>query len=138
MLPVQRKYKQDGLKSLSRSLYAQLAETAETQLAKTVAELQSEVRLLPHCPSPDARSCSCCQQSKYRQASRKEAESSLYPRLPETLETLHAREAGELHSQVDAAGSAFTASQLTRPELVTGWEAPSSKHTCFVVCVSCR
>lgn len=46
MLPVQNKYKQDGLKGLSQSLHSQLAQTAETQLAKTVAELQSEVRPL--------------------------------------------------------------------------------------------
>lgn len=40
---VQSKYKEDGIKSLSQSLYSQLPETAETQLAKTVSELQSEV-----------------------------------------------------------------------------------------------
>lgn len=45
MFPVQNKYKEEGLRSLSQSLYSQLPETAETQLAKTVAELQSEVRL---------------------------------------------------------------------------------------------
>lgn len=41
---LQNKYKEDGIKSLSQSLYSQLPETAETQLAKTVSELQSEVR----------------------------------------------------------------------------------------------
>lgn len=32
------------MKSLSQSFYSQLSETAETQFAKTVSELQSEVR----------------------------------------------------------------------------------------------
>lgn len=47
MFPLQNKYKEDGLRSLSRSLYSQLPETSETQQAKTVAELRSEVRLRP-------------------------------------------------------------------------------------------
>lgn len=45
--PVQSKYKEDGIRSLSQSFYSQLPETAETQLAKTVSELQSEVRTTP-------------------------------------------------------------------------------------------
>ncbi len=40
----QSKYKEGGRKSLSQSFYSQLSETAETQFAKSVAELQSEVR----------------------------------------------------------------------------------------------
>lgn len=40
----QNKYKEDGMRSLSQSFYSQLPETAETQFAKTVSELQSEVR----------------------------------------------------------------------------------------------
>ena len=40
---LQIKYKEDGMRSLSQSVYCQLPETAETQLAKTVSELQSEV-----------------------------------------------------------------------------------------------
>lgn len=32
------------MKSLAQSIYSQLPETAETQFAKTVSELQSEVR----------------------------------------------------------------------------------------------
>lgn len=42
----------------------------------------------------------CSAQSRYREASRKEAKTCLYHQLPETLETLHAKEAGELQSQV--------------------------------------
>lgn len=39
----QHKYKEEGKKELSSSLYSQLPETTETQLAKTVHEFQSEV-----------------------------------------------------------------------------------------------
>lgn len=46
MFNVQNKYKEEGLRSLPQSLYSQLPETPETQLAKTVGELQSEVRLV--------------------------------------------------------------------------------------------
>lgn len=114
MFPVQNKYKEEGLRSLSQSLYSKLPETAETQLAKTVAELQSEVRLVstlfyiscllflfivklisPRCPAWKRAS-----QSKYREASKKEAKTCLYHQLPETLETRHAKEASELQSQV--------------------------------------
>lgn len=42
----QSKYK-EGRKSLSQSFYSQLPETAETQFAKSVAELQSEVSSEP-------------------------------------------------------------------------------------------
>lgn len=45
--PVQSKYKEDGIRSLSQSFYSQLPETTETQLAKTVSELQSQVRTTP-------------------------------------------------------------------------------------------
>lgn len=45
---LQNKYK-DGLKSLSQSFYSQLPETPETQFAKTVSELQSEVRKRSGC-----------------------------------------------------------------------------------------
>lgn len=41
---LQNKYKQSGKESMSSSLYAQLPETAQTQLAAKMSELQSEVR----------------------------------------------------------------------------------------------
>lgn len=104
--PFQRKYKQDGLRSLSQSLYSQLAETAETQLAKSLSELQSEVRLLLQCCEPaHGPHPPFFPQSRYREAGRKEAEVSLFHQLPETLQTLHAREASRLQSQVHTAGS---------------------------------
>lgn len=40
----QSKYKEGGRKSLSQSFYSQLPETAETQFAKSVSDLQSQVR----------------------------------------------------------------------------------------------
>lgn len=42
--PPQSKYREAGRRSLSQSFYSQLPETAETQFAKAVAELQSQVR----------------------------------------------------------------------------------------------
>lgn len=41
---LQNKYKEEGKKEMSSSLYSQLPETAEMQLAKAVQEFQSEVR----------------------------------------------------------------------------------------------
>lgn len=39
----QNKYKEDGKRSLAQSFYSQLPETSDTQFAKSVSELQSEV-----------------------------------------------------------------------------------------------
>lgn len=39
-------------------------------------------------------------QAKYKEASKRQASTSLYHRLPETLETQHAKEASQLQSQV--------------------------------------
>ena len=41
---VQIKYKEEGRKEMSVNLYSLLPETAETQFAKEVSDLQSEVR----------------------------------------------------------------------------------------------
>lgn len=43
----------------------------------------------------------CTFQTRYKEAGRKEANSSLYSLLPETLETAHAKEASELLSEVN-------------------------------------
>lgn len=40
---LQNKYKEEGRKEMSSSLYSQLPETTEIQLAKIVHEFQSEV-----------------------------------------------------------------------------------------------
>lgn len=42
----QVKYKEDGKKELSKNLYSALPETAETQFAKQMSEIQSEVRTM--------------------------------------------------------------------------------------------
>lgn len=51
------------MKSLSQSVYSQLSETAETQFAKTVSELQSEVRTKHTClktrEKPEVRETKC-------------------------------------------------------------------------------
>lgn len=44
---MQVKYKQDGRKEASSSLYHQLPETTETQLAKELRDIYSEVRNTP-------------------------------------------------------------------------------------------
>lgn len=47
----QNKYKEEGKKEMSSSLYSQLPETAEMQLAKAVHEFQSEVSLCDDQPN---------------------------------------------------------------------------------------
>lgn len=70
-LILQNKYKQSGKKSTSSSLYAQLPQTAETQLAAKMSDLQSEVtnackreavsNQQPTDPASSASSvCLCC------------------------------------------------------------------------------
>lgn len=44
MVCPQNKYKEEGRKEMSSSLYSQLPETAEMQLSKAVQLFQSEVR----------------------------------------------------------------------------------------------
>uniref|UniRef100_A0A3P9P1J4 Nebulette n=1 Tax=Poecilia reticulata TaxID=8081 RepID=A0A3P9P1J4_POERE len=88
---LQLKYKEEGRKDASVSLYAVLPETMETQHAKEATSLQSQVRL----------SCVCFSlQRKYRDSVKKDLSCSLFHQLPETLETLHAKEASDLLSEV--------------------------------------
>lgn len=47
-----------------------------------------------------ANCTNCVFQAKYKKASKKDTSTSLYHRLPETLETQHAKEASQLQSQV--------------------------------------
>lgn len=44
-LNLQTKYKEDGKRSQTASFYSQLPQTSETQFAKSVSEIQSEVRI---------------------------------------------------------------------------------------------
>lgn len=48
MEPFQSKYKEEGKKEASISLYSILPETPETQRAREASELQSEVVKLPY------------------------------------------------------------------------------------------
>lgn len=43
---LQNKYKESGKKSQNVSLYSQLTDTNDIQFAKTVSDIQSEVRLV--------------------------------------------------------------------------------------------
>uniref|UniRef100_A0A3B3BH11 Nebulin n=1 Tax=Oryzias melastigma TaxID=30732 RepID=A0A3B3BH11_ORYME len=82
-------------KEVSSSLYHQLPETLETQRVKEVTELQSEV----HSFIIHSLIHISWMHAKYKEASKKEESSCLYHQLPETLETLHAKEATDLQSQ---------------------------------------
>lgn len=90
-------------------MYAQLPQTAETQLAAKVSELQSEVSAGTHTCSTDAflllnrvlmSSFLCLLQSKYKGDGIRSLSQSLYSQLPETTETQLARTVSELQSQV--------------------------------------
>uniref|UniRef100_H3CBY1 Nebulette n=1 Tax=Tetraodon nigroviridis TaxID=99883 RepID=H3CBY1_TETNG len=112
---VQAKYKKSG-KEEGGSCYSVMAETLDTQHAKQVSQLQSQVRYreegqkeLPSClfsslpqtlQTEHAKEATALQsQNKYKDAGRKEMTSSLYCRLPETSETLFAREMTEMQSE---------------------------------------
>lgn len=95
-------------------MYSQLPQTNEIQFAKAVSEIQSEVRehrVFKICLEVKPQSAFTFDafiyyfplfvlQSKYKEAGKKEASSSLYSKLPETLETQHAKEVAQLQSQV--------------------------------------
>lgn len=49
---------------------------------------------------PVYKDCFVFPQTKYKEAGKKEVNTCLYSLLPETLETQHAKEAGELLSEV--------------------------------------
>lgn len=56
--------------------------------------------------------CSVCQ-LKYRQAARQQAAAALYSKLPETLETKHAKQVTELQSEVSQTGGGTTGGGMT-------------------------
>lgn len=100
----QVKYKQE----VAGSIYQQLPETAETQLAKELRGVYSQVRpsLPPMQSKMSTPACAClcdrsfCSQVTYQQDGKKEMERSLYSLLPETAETQLAKHASELQSEV--------------------------------------
>lgn len=101
---VQVRYKQ---KDDQVSLYSLLPETADTQFARHMSDVQSEVTALQSSPesltgTPGAQT-NCvflCFQLQYKQDGKKEAESNLYSLMPQTLQTEHAKHACQLQSQV--------------------------------------
>lgn len=88
------------------SVYSQLPETNDIQLARTLSEQQSEVVHVQYFFFSSSVVFSMVSllwmwlQTKYREAGRKAASSCLYSKLPETLETHHAKEVSQLQSQV--------------------------------------
>lgn len=103
---MQLRYKEEGRRSQSMSVYSQLPETNDIQLARTMSEQQSEVDHVQYFFFSSSVVFSkvslllMCLQTKYREAGRKAASSCLYSKLPETLETHHAKEVSQLQSQV--------------------------------------
>uniref|UniRef100_A0A3B4XCZ2 Nebulette n=1 Tax=Seriola lalandi dorsalis TaxID=1841481 RepID=A0A3B4XCZ2_SERLL len=95
----QVKYKQAGKQQAASSLYSKLPETLETKHAKEATELQSEVSVHLHLSV-----CFLPRSTKYKEAGKREVSSSLYSKLPETLDTLRAKEVSQLQSQVLSAG----------------------------------
>lgn len=105
----QKKYKEDGKRKASVSLYSQLPDTPEIQHALEVSQLQSEVHahrstakglweLRRRCYISLSLSVS---QVNYRpKLMVKGAPSSLYSQLPDTADIQFAREMTELQSEV--------------------------------------
>lgn len=107
-LILQDKYKQSGKKSMLSSLYAQLPQTAETQLAAKMSDLQSEVT------NPRTREavnnqpirrlqrllCVSAVQNKYKEDGMRSLCQNFYSQLPDTTETQLAKTVSELQSEV--------------------------------------
>ncbi|KAM4718147.1 uncharacterized protein FYW61_016042 [Anableps anableps] len=102
------KYKEEGKKEASLSLYSILPETPETQHAKEASELQSEIKykgnvkteissslysLLPETTETQfvKELTALLSENKYKEEGKKEMSSSLYSQLPETSEMQLAR-----------------------------------------------
>uniref|UniRef100_A0A3Q2NWI8 Nebulette n=1 Tax=Fundulus heteroclitus TaxID=8078 RepID=A0A3Q2NWI8_FUNHE len=87
---LQVKYKEDMKEKNQSSLYHQLPETTETQLAKHLSELQSDVR---------RKSLQSILLVKYKESGKRAMSRSLYSTMPETPESSFAREVGDLLSE---------------------------------------
>lgn len=107
-LILQNKYKQSGKKSMSSSLYAQLPQTVETQLAAKMSDLQSEVTKPCTCEAvnnqpirrPHRLLCASSVQNKYKEDGMRSLCQSFYSQLPDTAETQLAKTVSELQSEV--------------------------------------
>uniref|UniRef100_A0A3B3BIM4 Nebulette n=1 Tax=Oryzias melastigma TaxID=30732 RepID=A0A3B3BIM4_ORYME len=84
---------------MQSSLFSQLPETAETQFVREMTEMLSEVRLCTELLFPSSFRLNILF-IKYKEAGKREALNCLYSKLPETLETRHAKEVSQLQSQV--------------------------------------
>lgn len=107
---MQVKYKEGVKKEAGPALYHLLPETADTQRAKHMSEIQSEVLAppptAPPSPFPTQRN-SVNSQSPFQTQYRKEREEladSLFSVMPDTLQTSFTRELAETHSQVSDGG----------------------------------
>lgn len=88
------------------SVYSQLPETNDIQFARTASQQQSEVAHVQYFFTHILEYFSTVSllgmwlQIKYREAGKQAASSCLYSKLPETMDTRHAKEASQLQSQV--------------------------------------
>lgn len=109
----QKKYKEDGKRKASVSLYSQLPDTPEIQHALEVSQLQSEVHAHRSTAKGLWEAQRRCYISRSLSFSRplsqvnyrpklmvKGAPSSLYSQLPDTADIQFAREMTELQSEV--------------------------------------
>lgn len=113
---LQKKYKEDGKRKASISLYSQLADAPEIQHALEVSQLQSEVRghvtrvqgatgfmgnVISAQDAGSSDTSHSLSQVNYRpKVLVRGAPSSLYSQLPDTTEIQFAREMTEMHSEV--------------------------------------
>lgn len=104
------KYKQDGRKDLGSSLYHRLAETAETQLAKELRGVCSQVR---SCCWAASAASGCADlftfapQVKYQEDGKEQLSRSLYSALAETPETQFVKQMSEIQSEVRTLNASF-------------------------------
>lgn len=101
----QKKYKEDGKRKASISLYSQLPDTPEIQHALEMSQLQSEVHTRGNSSHRVYGKCGLIRvsvsQVNYRpKVLVRGAPSSLYSQLPDTTEIQFAREMTEMQSEV--------------------------------------
>lgn len=111
------KYKEEGKKEASVSLYSILPETPATQHAREASELQSEIKykgntkaeissslysLLPETTETQfvKELTEILSENKYKEEGKKELSSALYSQLPETAEMQLAKTVAEFQSEV--------------------------------------
>ncbi|KAI4881786.1 hypothetical protein NFI96_011480 [Prochilodus magdalenae] len=98
-LQSENKYKKVGKEKMGNSFYSVLPKTLETQHAKQASDLISEVCEGCVNGNVDCVVSGMVLTAKYKEASKKQAPSSVYSQLPETPETKHAKEVSQLQSE---------------------------------------